>query len=282
MNNQSPLIPQGSNLEQKIKGRARVKIAVFVVLAIHGVGLLALLMQGCRKPDDSAAAQSAEATNNLAPSFASTDTNIVPNIDNSTAINPSAPGSAQSNTGSLPPLSLAPNNNPNSTGPSTLAPLPGPGSDYTVLKGDSLAAIAKNHHVTLKALTEANPGIEAARLKIGSKLHIPSPSVAGSTAGIAAAPSTVSDSAPVTQKDSTLYTVKSGDNLIKIANQHKVSVKAIRAVNKLTSDNIKVGQKLKMPIRSVIARQVVTHLLPYSRQPRSLLVLLSQTPVADR
>jgi LysM repeat protein len=260
MNNQSPLIPQGSNLEQKIKGRARVKIAVFVVLAIHGVGLLALLMQGCRKPDDSAAAQSAEATNNLAPSFASTDTNIVPNIDNSTAISSSAPGSAQSNTGSLPPLSLAPNNNPN-----TLAPLPGPGSDYTVLKGDSLAAIAKNHHVTLKALTEANPGIDAARLKIGSKLHIPSPSVAGSTAGIAAAPSTVSDSAPVTQKDSTLYTVKSGDNLIKIANQHKVSVKAIRAVNKLTSDNIKVGQKLKMPIRSSTATVPISNPAPENR-----------------
>src|SRR5438309_906410 len=145
MNNQSPLIPQGSNLEQKIKGRARVKIAVFVVLAIHGVGLLALLMQGCRKPDDSAGAQSAEATNNLAPSFASTDTNIVPNLDNSTALNPGTIGSAQSNTGSLPPLSLAPNNS-NSIGasPGTLAPLPGPAGDYTVLKGDSLAAIAKN------------------------------------------------------------------------------------------------------------------------------------------
>ena len=37
-------------LEQntKNKGRARVKIAVFFVLAIHGVGLLALLMQGCK------------------------------------------------------------------------------------------------------------------------------------------------------------------------------------------------------------------------------------------
>ena len=34
MNNQNPLIPQGSVLEQKNKGRARVKIAVFFVLAI--------------------------------------------------------------------------------------------------------------------------------------------------------------------------------------------------------------------------------------------------------
>ena len=37
MNNLSPLIPQGSLLEQKNKGRARVKIAVFFVLHAWGV-----------------------------------------------------------------------------------------------------------------------------------------------------------------------------------------------------------------------------------------------------
>src|SRR6059036_2765543 len=51
MNNTSPLLPQGSLLEQKNKGRARVKIAVFFVLAIHGIGLMALLLQGCRKDE---------------------------------------------------------------------------------------------------------------------------------------------------------------------------------------------------------------------------------------
>jgi len=52
MNNQSPLVPQSSFIEQKNKGRARVKIAVFIVLAIHGIGLMALLMQGCQKPPE--------------------------------------------------------------------------------------------------------------------------------------------------------------------------------------------------------------------------------------
>src|ERR1051326_4114903 len=51
MNNQSPLVPQGSTIDQKQKGRARVKLAVFFVLALHGVGLLALLVQGCHKDD---------------------------------------------------------------------------------------------------------------------------------------------------------------------------------------------------------------------------------------
>src|SRR6266446_1931145 len=54
MNEQSPLVPQGSLMEQKNKGRARVKIAVFFVLTIHGVALLALLMQGCQKEKETA------------------------------------------------------------------------------------------------------------------------------------------------------------------------------------------------------------------------------------
>src|SRR6266852_5611433 len=68
MNDQSPLIPQGSLVEQKNKSRARFRIAVFVVLAVHGVGLMALLMQGCKKEGDNKESQ-AEATNNAAMTF---------------------------------------------------------------------------------------------------------------------------------------------------------------------------------------------------------------------
>src|SRR5438034_4783579 len=73
MNIQSPLVPQGSLLEQKNKGRARVKIAVFFVLAIHGIGLLALLMQGCRR-DDGGGGTAHGPTNALAqPTFEATN-----------------------------------------------------------------------------------------------------------------------------------------------------------------------------------------------------------------
>src|SRR5438094_5924887 len=71
----SPLVPQGI-VEQKNKGRARVKIAVFFVLAVHGVGLLALLMQGCRR-DDKEAAQNEGATNAATDTAAFTPTNPV-------------------------------------------------------------------------------------------------------------------------------------------------------------------------------------------------------------
>ena len=36
-------------LEQKLQSRSRVKLAVFCVLTLHVVGLLALLLQGCKR-----------------------------------------------------------------------------------------------------------------------------------------------------------------------------------------------------------------------------------------
>ena len=54
------------------------------------------------------------------------------------------------------------------------------------------------------------------------------------------APSTVS--AP-----ETVYVVKAGDTLTRIAKQHQTTVKAIKAVNGLNRDTIGVGMKLKLP-----------------------------------
>src|SRR5689334_681860 len=53
MNNPNPFLPQGSFLDQKNKARTRVKIAVFFSISLSVVALMALLIQGCRKPADS-------------------------------------------------------------------------------------------------------------------------------------------------------------------------------------------------------------------------------------
>ena len=44
-----------------------------------------------------------------------------------------------------------------------------------------------------------------------------------------------------------IYKVKSGDTLTTIAKHHGVSVRALRSANNLTTDKIKVGDKLKIP-----------------------------------
>ena len=221
MNNQSSLIPQGSNLEQKNKGRARVKIAVFFVLAVHGIGLLALLVQGCQN-DRKTSAQN-ENTNNVAqpPQFESTNPPAM--AENSTSVTPTNPVPVIENT-----IAAA------------------TAAEYTIATGDTFTTIGKKFHLSAKAIGDANPGVEATKLRVGQKIHIPS--------GPAAAPSsgatTVASSGGSGDQ---MYTVKSGDTLSTIAKHYATTIRAIRAANNLTTDRITVGQKLKLPKGSAAA-----------------------------
>jgi len=226
MNNPSPLVPQGS-LDPKNKRRARVKIAVFFVLAVHGVGLLALLLQGCHREDATAAADKAT---NSTPAFEATN---LPAI-----AEPSSPANAVSNT----PPAAEPTHTPAAA------------TEYAVVKNDNFSTIAKNFHVTVAALRDANPNVEPTKLQIGQKLHIPEPTKATATAA-AASPGTTTSPTPATESASgshihTPYTVRSGDTLIRLAQVNHTTVKAIRAANNLKSDRITVGQKLKIPVKS--------------------------------
>ena len=224
MNNQNPLIPHSSALEQKNKGRARVKLAVFVVLAVHGVALMALLMQGCGQSKEPTPPVETEVTN-APPAFVETS-NVPPETSSAPVVvtAPVAPTTPEVTPPSAPPS----------------AP-PAGATEYAIAKGDYLEKIAKNFHVTVKAILEANPGIEPTKLKIGQKIHIPA-AVAPTTSAATGAAS--GETAATGEK---IYTVKSGDNLTKIAAQSGTTVKALRAANGLKTDSIKVGQKLKIP-----------------------------------
>lgn len=211
-------------MEQKNKGRARVKIAVFFVLAVHGIGLMALLMAGCGQTKEPVTPPEVTSSN-PPPAFVETTNPPV------TTTNPSNP-----------PVVVAA---PTVAEPTVPPAVPAGVTEYTIAKGDILAKVAKNFHVSVKAITEANPGIEPTKLKIGQKIHIPAPATPTTSAATVAAPV---ESAGAGGEQS--YTVKSGDNLTKIAGQHGISVKALRAANGLKTDSIKVGQKLKIPVKA--------------------------------
>ena len=126
-----------------------------------------------------------------------------------------------------------------------------------MVKGDTLAKIAKAHGVTLKQLEAANPGVEPTKLKLGQKLTIPAgASVAPATMGTSAGTETSAVSTGGTET----YTVKPGDTLTKIAKAHNTTVKALQAENNLTSTKITVGKKLKIPAKSEVAAPVATPL----------------------
>jgi LysM repeat protein len=68
------------------------------------------------------------------------------------------------------------------------------------------------------------------------------PTVSQSTTATAASPQITQGEAAVT-----VYAVKQGDTLTKIAKAHNTTLSAIRALNGLKTDRILVGQKIKVP-----------------------------------
>jgi LysM repeat protein len=61
------------------------------------------------------------------------------------------------------------------------------------------------------------------------------------------APPVARENAGTASQPETLYVVKSGDSLTRIAKAHGTTVKALKAANGLQSDRIVVGAKLKIP-----------------------------------
>lgn len=245
MSTPNPLIPQGSLLEQQAKSKSTFQVAAFIV-ALHVVILGGLLFLGCKKEEKGPGTLPTDSL--ISPPAVSAETNIPP----------ADPFAIPTNAivATPEPLSnpITPVVNPTLTTiqpvvPSvpveTAAPA-GATSEHVVQKGEIAAKIARSHGVTLKQLQEVNPGIDLAKLKVNQKLQIP--------AAAAATPSTGSQSdagggsglnaAAGTQAT---HTVKGGDNLSRIAKKYGVTVKEIRSANGLKSNDIKVGQKLKIP-----------------------------------
>ncbi len=242
MNNSNPFIPQGSLVEQKNKKRARFQVAVLSIFGFNVLLLLSiLLIQGCGRSDDKS------------QNDATSQTQVAATSDG-----PAATPTAPPDTGTAAPALPLPASNPTTsasanatstsvTPPSNTPLISGTATDYTIEAGDTFASIHKKFNVSVKAIESANPDVVPTKLKVGAKLHIPAPTMAAASPAGTTVASAVAD-------DST-YTVKSGDNLSKIATTHGTTIKAIRALNPTvaTTDRIKVGDKLKMPGKAASA-----------------------------
>ncbi len=223
----APGLPQAER--QRIR-RGQFKIVVWTIVAANMLLFAGMLIQGCQREPATAVNQDANPVET-----ASSDTN-------GAAVVPQTPGTNAPAT----PTFEAPAANPAVAAAATnAAPEPAqPGArQYVVVKGDSFYKIARANRVSMKALADANPGVNSAKLKVGQSLQVPAgaePAAASPGASPVRASATASQSAG-------RYVVKRGDTLDRIARAHGTTVRAIKAANGMTSDRIVVGRSLKMP-----------------------------------
>jgi membrane-bound lytic murein transglycosylase D len=112
---------------------------------------------------------------------------------------------------------------------------------YRVKSGDYLGRIASRHRCTVAQIKRWN-NLKNNNIRVGQRLVIyRGGSAPASSASSSETSSTKTSTAPA---NSSTYTVKSGDVLGKIAERHGCTVAQIKAWNNLTSNNIRVGQKL--------------------------------------
>jgi membrane-bound lytic murein transglycosylase D len=108
-----------------------------------------------------------------------------------------------------------------------------PIKQYEVKSGDTLSTIAQRYQIPVRHLRSKN-NLRSDLLRIGQKLKIPGTGFDSPMAGL-----------------TSIYTVKNGDSLWKIAKNQNVSIKNIAKWNNLDiKTSLKPGQKLKVQTTS--------------------------------
>ena len=141
-------------------------------------------------------------------------------------------------------------------------PTPPPEPEYTVYivqRGDYLAKISKKFNVTINSIKRLN-NLKDDNIRIGQKLKLPGkvevgeqkvPEGAFAKDAKAAAKKPYSAYTGATKE----YVVKSGDTLGAIAYGNGINIRQLKELNGLTSDSLKIGQKLKVPAEKVVAAE---------------------------
>lgn len=102
---------------------------------------------------------------------------------------------------------------------------------HVVKSGETLGKIAARYKCTVTDLKRWN-NLKSTTIRVGQKLKVYGPEDNGSGSAKA--------------NGDTTYTVKSGDSLWSIAKKYGVTVDYIKRNNNLKSNNLKIGQKLKL------------------------------------
>ncbi|NWL11813.1 LysM peptidoglycan-binding domain-containing protein [Paenarthrobacter nitroguajacolicus] len=130
-----------------------------------------------------------------------------------------------------------------STIPAALRPMaPSVPDSYTIVRGDTISAIARRFNVDTTAVLQLNKLSATTLIYPGQTIKLK-----GTATAAPAQPAPTAPSAPSTQGSATVYTVVAGDTLGAIAAKHGVPLSSIFSWNGLNGSSIIYpGQKIKV------------------------------------
>ncbi len=162
-----------------------------------------------------------------------------------------------------------------------VAPPPQSASEYTtyiVQRGDYLSKISKRFNIRVAAIRKANPSIKKDVIFVGMKLKLPGKVDVGVQKIPAAKPLPAAKAFKGATKD---YVVKSGDTLGAIAYGHGINIRQLKALNNLTSDNLRIGQKLKVPATKKAEKPAPAKTAPAAKSAEKKTEAKTEAPKAE-
>lgn len=138
-------------------------------------------------------------------------------------------------------------------------PTPVKKGTYTVKAGETLLGIAKRFNTTQADIAALNTFPVNATLKQGQVINMPVPVTEPKVEPKAETPKAEPKTDPKADKlikKGNRYVVQDGDSLIKLANQHGISVSELASANGLKdTDQLKKGAVLSIPAKAVVQTQ---------------------------
>lgn len=117
---------------------------------------------------------------------------------------------------------------------------------HKVQPGETLFAIAKKYNLSVEDIKELN-GLQSFEVKVGQELIVNG---------------NASQENPDTESTLFVHVVKSGETLYSIAKKYNMSVEALKKLNTLESEELKIGQKLSLSKPVMPLEELKTNEMP--------------------
>ena len=151
---------------------------------------------------------------------------------------------------------------------------------YVVQNGDYLAKISKRFNVTIDSIKRLN-GLKSDMIRVGQKLKIPGKVDVGEQKSPVVRKAGAKPAAAAAYAGATKdYVVKSGDTLGAIAYGNGINIRQLKAMNGLSGDSLKVGQKLKIPAEKVVKAEAKSAAKPGAKVAKAAAKKTEAKPAA--